>query len=114
MLRLCYKAYQLGQEKELFKNKWDIINDNGAILQQKEGLGLQCTISKYGLGWFLSKINWEAWDLLPTYARWMVFSNPQIKKVYQKRWQAVRLTIKGAVLIDEARMWARKFNVTST
>jgi hypothetical protein len=57
MLRLCYGAHKLGQEKELFRDKWEIKDENGDVLEVKEGLGLQRTISYYGLGWFLPKIN---------------------------------------------------------
>jgi hypothetical protein len=57
MLRLCYSAHQLGQEKELYKDQWAIKNDQGDVIKEKEGLGLQNTISEYGLGWFLLKID---------------------------------------------------------
>jgi hypothetical protein len=85
MLRFCYGSRQLRQEKELWKDKWDVKDKDGVVLEKKEGLGLQKTISEYGLGWFLPKINWEAWGLLPTHAHGMVLNNPQLKKVYKKR-----------------------------
>jgi hypothetical protein len=49
MLRLCYSAHQLGQEKELYKDQWAIKDGQGDIIKEKEGLGLQNTISEYGL-----------------------------------------------------------------
>jgi hypothetical protein len=114
MLRLCYGAHNLGQERELFKDRWEVKDDKGDVLEVKEGLGLQRTISSHGLGWFLPKIDWEAWNLLPTHAPQMVMKNPRIRKAYQKRWEAVGLLFEGSFLIDEARLWARRFNVTST
>jgi hypothetical protein len=114
MLRLCYGAHNLGQERELFRDKWEIKDENGDVLEAKEGLGLQRTISYCGLGWFLPKINWEAWNLLPTHAQQMVIDNPRIRKAYHKQWKAVGLLFEGATLVNEARTWAQKFNVTST
>src|SRR5450432_1582132 len=43
----------------------------------------------------------------------MVFDHPHIQKIYQRRWQAVRATVEGSVLVDEARMWATKFDIAS-
>jgi hypothetical protein len=57
MLRLCFRAYELGREKELYKNKWTIKSKDGTIEQEKEGLRIQNIIADYGLAWFLPKID---------------------------------------------------------
>ena len=57
MLQFSYGSRELRLEKELWKDKWDVKDKNKDILQKKEGLGLQETISKYSLGWFLPKID---------------------------------------------------------
>jgi hypothetical protein len=104
MLRLCYSAHQLGREKELYKDQWVITNDDGVVIKEKEGLGLQNTLSKHGLGWFLPKIDWKTWTIQPTLAPKMVFDNPHIQQVYQQRWQAVGRTVNASTLIDKARI----------
>jgi hypothetical protein len=113
MLQFSYGSRQLPQEKELWKDRWEVKDKHGVVLKKKEGLGLQKTISEYGLGWFLPKIDWETWGLLPTHAHGMVLDNPQLKKVYNKRWKAVHLTVEGATLIDDACRWAQRFNIAS-
>jgi hypothetical protein len=40
MLHLCFRAYELGWEKELYKDKWIIKSQDGTIEQEKEGLGI--------------------------------------------------------------------------
>lgn len=113
MLRLCYSAHQLGREKELYKDQWAITNNNGVVTKEQEGLGLQNTLSDYGLGWFLPKIDWKTWTIQPILAPKMVFDNPHIQRVYQRRWQAVGRTVNASTLVDEARIWATKFNVAT-
>jgi hypothetical protein len=44
MLRLCYGAHYLGREREVYKDKWNVEDDKGNVVQEKEGLGLQKTI----------------------------------------------------------------------
>jgi hypothetical protein len=113
MLQFSYGSRELRQEKELWRDKWDVKDKDGEMLQKKEGLGLQKTIAEYGLGWFLPKIDWAAWGLLPTHAHGMVLDDPQLKKAYKKRWEAVQLTVEGATLIDDASMWAQRFDIAS-
>jgi hypothetical protein len=41
-----------------------VVKDNdGNVVQEKEGLGLEETIQDYGIGWFLPKIDWEDWTI---------------------------------------------------
>jgi hypothetical protein len=44
MLRLCYGTHQLGQERALYKDKWEAKDRDGNARQEKEGLGLEETI----------------------------------------------------------------------
>ena len=113
MLRLCFRAHELGRERELYRDKWTLKSQDGTIEQEKEGLGIQNTISDYGLAWFLPKIDWAAWNLLPDHAPRMVFDHPHIQKIYRQRWQPVRAIVEGSTLVDEAQMWARRFDIAS-
>ena len=85
MLRLCYGAHQLGRERALYKDKWDVEDDSGNVVQEKEGLGLQDTIRDCGIGWFLLKINWAEWTIQDEYASKLVFNAPRIRQAYQQR-----------------------------
>jgi len=44
MLRLYYGSHQLGREREVYKDKWEVRDRDGNLVQEKEGLGLQETI----------------------------------------------------------------------
>jgi hypothetical protein len=39
MLRLCYRAHQLGWEREVYKDEWEVKDKDGNVVQEKEGLG---------------------------------------------------------------------------
>jgi len=44
MLRFYYGSHQLGWEREVYKDKWEVRDRDGNLVQEKEGLGLQETI----------------------------------------------------------------------
>jgi len=44
MLRFYYGSHQLGWEREVYKDKWEVKDKDGNLVQEKEGLGLQETI----------------------------------------------------------------------
>jgi hypothetical protein len=111
MLRLCYGAHQLGRERALYKDKWDVEDDDGNVVQEKEGLGLQDTIRDCGIGWFLPKINWAEWTIRDEYAPKLVFDAPRIRQAYQRRWQAVKGVYDAFSIIRDARKWARRFDI---
>ena len=90
MLRLCYGADELGQEKEVYKDEWVVKDNLGNVVQEKEGLGLKETIQDYGIGQFLPKIDQDDQTIQEEHTPKLVFNALRIKKAYQRRWQAVR------------------------
>jgi hypothetical protein len=113
MLRLCYGAHQLGRERELYRDKWEVKDKHGNVVQEKEGLGLEETIQDSGIGWFLPKINWEDWTIREEHVAKLVFDARRIQQAYQRRWQAVGRAYDAFSTIRDARKWAGRFNITT-
>ncbi|KAK6591298.1 hypothetical protein H4I95_12258 [Botrytis cinerea] len=55
-LRFSYGSNLLQQESLLYKDRWEHMRDS--MIECKEGLGMQDTMERCGLGWFLPKFNW--------------------------------------------------------
>ncbi len=105
-LRFCYGSSLLPAESLLYNDKWtkkkkkkkkkneaqgdNARGDNAQGDVVKEGMGMKKSIQSCGIGWFLPKIDWGTWRLLPPHNDNMLTRNLHVHDEYKRQWRAVR------------------------
>lgn len=108
-LRFCYGSNLIQRESLLYKNRWEQMRGPKQII--KEGLGMQDTIERCGLGWFLPKFNWVTWRLAPPHGDNILVGNMLMHEEYKRRWRAVKDLRDVYVRFNQAESWYDRYNV---
>jgi len=77
----------------------------------KEGMGMQETMERCGLGWFLPKINWATRRLAPPHGENILVGNVLMHAEYKRRWQAVKDLRDVFVRFNQAEGWYHQHDV---
>ncbi|KAF2279842.1 uncharacterized protein EI97DRAFT_438948 [Westerdykella ornata] len=85
-LRFCYGSTMLVRESLLYKDRWE--QRRGQEMVVKEGLGMQETMGRCGLGWFLPKFRWAMQRLTQPHGDNMLVGNLLMHAEYKRRQQA--------------------------
>jgi hypothetical protein len=108
-LRFCYGSSLLPAELLLYKNRWE--QRRGADVVVKEGMGMQETMERCGLGWFLPKFHWATRRLAPPHGDNMLVGNLLMHAEYKRRWQAVKDLRDVFVRFNQAESWYDRYSV---
>jgi hypothetical protein len=108
-LRFCYSSNLLQQESLLYKNRWEVARGHTIVV--KEGLGMQETMERCGLGWFLPKFNWETLRLAPPHGDNLLVGNLLMHNEYRRRWRAVKDLRDVYIRFHQADAWYDQYNV---
>jgi hypothetical protein len=108
-LRFCYSSNLLQRESLLYKDRWEVIRNGRPVI--KEGLGMQETIERCGLGWFLPKFNWATWRFAPPHGENILVGNMLMHEEYKRRWRAVKDLRDVYVRFSQAEAWYDRYNV---
>ncbi|KAK6591437.1 hypothetical protein H4I95_05690 [Botrytis cinerea] len=109
-LRFSYGSNLLQQESLLYKDRWEHMRDTRLIV--KEGLGMQNTMERCGLGWFLPKFNWATCRFASTHGDNMLVGNALVHKEYKRRWRAVKDLRDVYVRFNQAASWYDRYNMS--
>ncbi|KAK6591396.1 hypothetical protein H4I96_12393 [Botrytis cinerea] len=84
------------------------------LLQQESllGLGMQNTMERCGLGWFLPKFNWATCRFASTHGDNMLVGNALVHKEYKRRWRAVKDLRDVYVRFNQAASWYDRYNMS--
>jgi hypothetical protein len=108
-LRFCYSSNLLQRESLLYKDRWEVMRSGRPVI--KEGLGMQETIERCGLGWFLPKFNWATWRFAPPHGENILVGNMLMHEEYKRRWRAVKDLRDVYVRFSQAEAWYDRYNV---
>jgi hypothetical protein len=108
-LRFCYGSSLLPAESLLYKDRWE--QRRGADVVVKEGMGMQDTIERCGIGWFLPKFNWATRRLAPPHGENLLVGNLLMHAEYKRRWQAVKDLRDVFVRFNQAESWYDRYSV---
>ena len=91
-LRFCYSSNMLAKESLLYKDAWQRKREHNQREETVEvqGLGMENTIRRCGLGWFLPKFNWAILRIKKDHLSYILQGNLLISREYIKRQQAVK------------------------
>ncbi|KAI8931113.1 hypothetical protein NX059_012123 [Plenodomus lindquistii] len=102
-LRFCYGSNMLARESLLYKDRWE--QPRGQEMVVKEGLGMNDTMERCGLGWFLPKMNWAILRFAPPHGENMLVGNLLLHQEYKRRWRAVKDLRDVFVRFNQAEGW---------
>ena len=108
-LRFCYGSNLIQRESLLYKDRWERIRNLKQIV--KEGLGMQDTMDRCGLGWFLPKFNWATWRLAPPHGENILVGNMLMHAEYKRRWRAVKDLRDVYIRFSQAESWYDRYHV---
>ena len=108
-LRFCYGSNLLQRESLLYKDRWETIRNQKSVV--KEGLGMQDTMKRCGLGWFLPKFTWATWRLAPPHGENILVGNVFMHEEYKRRWRAVKDLRDVYIRFNQAESWYDRYNV---
>lgn len=108
-LRFCYSSNLIQRESLLYKNRWE--KRRGPYAVVKEGLGMEETMERCGLGWFLPKFNWATRRIAPPHGDNMLVGNLLMHAEYKRRWKAVKDLRDVFVRFNQAESWYNQYNV---
>jgi hypothetical protein len=108
-LRFCYGSNLLQRESLLYKSRWE--HTRGPKIVVKEGLGMQETMARCGIGWFLPKFNWATWRLAPPHGDNILVGNLLMHDEYKRRWRAVKDLRDVHVRFNQAESWYDRYNI---
>jgi hypothetical protein len=111
-LRFCYGSSLIQRESLLYKDHWE--QPRGQNLVVKEGLGMQGTMERCGLGWFIPKFNWATWRFAPPHGNNILVGNMLMHNEYKRRWRAVKDLRDVFVRFNQADSWFNRYNVLQT
>lgn len=108
-LRFCYGSNLIQRESLLYKDRWEQTRSLKQVV--KEGLGMQDTMERCGLGWFLPKFNWATWRLAPPHGENILVGNALVHEEYKRRWRAVKDLRDVYIRFSQAESWYGRYNV---
>lgn len=108
-LRFCYGSNLIQRESLLCKDRWEQTRGQKQIV--KEGLGMQDTMNRCGLGWFLPKFNWATWRLAPPHGENILVGNLLLHEEYKRRWRAVKDLRDVYIRFNQAASWFDRYHV---
>jgi hypothetical protein len=108
-LRFCYGSNLIHAEPLLYKDRWG--QQRGPRVVVKEGLGMQETMERCGLGWFLPKFNWATKRLAAPHGDNMLVGNTLVHAEYKRRWRAVKDLRDVFVRFNQAEGWFHRYQV---
>lgn len=108
-LRFCYGSNMLQKESLLYKNRWEQTRGNHVLV--KEGLGMQETMERCGLGWFLPKFNWTTRRLAQPHGDNILVGNLLMHAEYKRRWKSVKDLRDVFVRFNQAAGWYERYNI---
>lgn len=108
-LRFCYGSNLLQRESLLYKDRWESIRNQKAVV--KEGLGMQETMARCGLGWFLPKFSWATWRFASPHGENILVGNVLMHEEYKRRWRAVKDLRDVYIRFNQAESWYDRYNV---
>ncbi|TGO31397.1 hypothetical protein BHYA_1028g00010 [Botrytis hyacinthi] len=109
-LRFSYGSNLLQQESLLYKDRWEHMRDSRLIV--KEGLGMEDTMTRCGLGWFLPKFNWATCRLASPHGDNILVGNALVHKEYERRWRAVKDLRDVYIRFNQAASWYDRYNLS--
>jgi hypothetical protein len=108
-LRFCYSSNLLPRESLLYKDRWESGRQGKVVV--KEGLGMQGTIERCGLGWFLPKLNWATWRFAPPHGENILVGNVLMHEEYKRRWRAVKDLRDVYIRFSQAESWYSQYQI---
>ncbi|KAH7344244.1 hypothetical protein BKA66DRAFT_555043 [Pyrenochaeta sp. MPI-SDFR-AT-0127] len=109
-LRFCYSSSMMRRESLLYKDRWE--QNRGVHVVVREGLGMQETIERCGLGWFLPKFNWTTRRIAPPHGDNMLIGTLLMHDEYKRRWRAVKDLRDVFVRFNQAEGWYGRYNMS--
>lgn len=110
-LRHCYGGSLTQLQPLLFKDRWE--QKKGTIkCTLREGLGMGATMERYGIAWFLPKLNWAVARFNHTHQANLIQGSMLLHQEYKRRWRAVR-DLRGVfVRLSQADAWFDQYHLT--
>lgn len=109
-LRVCYGSTLTSLQPVLFKDRWE--QKKGAVNPTlREGLGMEETMKRCGIAWFLPKINWAVARFMPLHQANLVQSSMLLHQQYKRRWRAVRDLRSAFVRLSQADGWYDQYHL---
>jgi hypothetical protein len=108
-LRFCYGSNLLQRESLLCKDRWEVRHGQKIIV--KEGLGMQDSMERCGLGWFLPKFKWATWRFGAPHGENMLVGNTLMHEEYTRRWRAVKDLRDVFIRFNQAESWYERYNM---
>jgi hypothetical protein len=108
-LRFCYNSNLIQRESLLYKDRWEVLR-HGRVLV-KEGVGIQVTIERCGIGWFLPKFNWATWRFTSPHGENILVGNVLMHAEYKRRWRAVKDLRDVYVRFNQAESWYTQYHI---
>lgn len=109
-LRFCYGGSLTPLQPLLFKDRWE--QKKGAVNPiVREGLGMEASMKRCGIAWFLLKINWAVARFMPLHQANLVQSSMLLHKQYRRRWRAVQDLRSAFVRLSQADAWFDQHNL---
>jgi hypothetical protein len=109
-LRHCYGSSLTVVQPVLFKNQWE--QKKGVVKSTlREGLGMDSTMERYGIAWFLPKINWAVTRFKRVHQANLIQGSMLLHREYRRRWRAVRDLRSVFVRLSQADAWFDQYDL---
>jgi hypothetical protein len=108
-LRFSYGGGLLPRELLLYKDRWERTHQNSTTVH--EGVGMQDTMLRTGLGWFLPKFNWATCRIAQPHGDNMLVGNLLMHSEYKRRWKAVKDLRDVFIRLNQAMGWFSRHHI---
>jgi hypothetical protein len=103
-LRHCYSSSLTLLQPLLFKDHWE--QKKGTVKSTlREGLGMYATMERFGIAWFLPKINWAVARFKHIHQANLIQGSMLLHREYKRRWRIVRDLRSAFVRLSQADAW---------
>ncbi|HEV2644800.1 MAG TPA: hypothetical protein VGU46_00395 [Acidobacteriaceae bacterium] len=111
-LRFSYGSSILSREGLLYKDQWQRLRRGTQVTL--EGIGMAKGIRDHGIGWFLPKINWQTFRVVPPHVDHFLAGNILLHQQYQQRWRAVRDLRDVYIRLGQADEWFARYDLSGS
>lgn len=110
-LRHCYGSSLTALQPVLFKGQWEQ-KKSGVRSTLREGLGMDSTMERYGIAWFLPKINWAVTRFKREHQANLIQGSMLLHREYRRPWRAVRDLRSVFVRLSQADAWFDEYDLS--
>jgi len=111
-LRFSYSSSILIRESLLYKDEWSVMKNDKEV--KHSGIGMAVAMAKSGIGWYLPKINWATFRILPPFSDRLLAGNLLLYSQYRRRWRAVRDLRDVYIRLGQIDGWAIQYQISKS